>query len=601
MQSEDTDITWEWDFSSVEQYPLHQRDLEIHKAAYKGNVALVASILDSTSAATDIDARNIHYCTPLHLAIRADHGSIVRLLLNAGADTTLKDDIDSAYFVSLSALDLAAWLGNQNALTALLDHGVTIPASSLRFSASGNYVACLALILEKLGDRNFCDISRLAGVQFAMERAALRWHVEALEMLLTYDKIFTDAASLEGTGKALGRALIYALYDYDCDDRCRPPVVCCPLDKRVSSIMESLVKAGADVNTRDDQDRYSSAFWACLHLPTVPRDVVRFLLDNGLRVDTMSLDESSPLCGIICDTNDDTSLLEDLITAGASVTDTDQEGYTPLHLVAHVSFAKLLIANGADVFAKTPQGETPLHTACERGNIPLVKLLLAHDASVHDLTSGFNHRAAFGWTPLLFAVDSLFWSSDSTLDERLQLVQLLHIHGADVHITAPDGLTALHRAVQCGNEKLVRYLIDSGVDARAKTLFGTTTLHCASKFTKPEDEVRATSIINMLLEHGAELNAIDQKGQTVLLISVARPETDELFSPTVCNPLLEKGAETTTSNAEGETAKDIVNESYWWTFGEDRLVRKKSPSARVASSGRGRGWGRGRGASGRVV
>jgi hypothetical protein len=105
----------------------------------------------------------------------------------------------------------------------------------------------------------------------------------------------------------------------------------------------------------------------------------------------------------------------------------------------------------------------------------------------------------------------------------------------------------------------------------------------------------------MLLEHGAELNAIDQKGQTVLLISVARPETDELFSPTVCNLLLEKGAETTTSNAEGETAKDIVNESYWWTFGEDRLVRKKSPSARVASSGRGRGWGRGRGASGRVV
>jgi len=583
----------------MEQYPLHDSDCEIHTAAYKGDVALVTSILENnTTATTNIDARNRNDCTPLHLAIRADHGSVVQLLLEAGSDPTIKDDIEPAYCVSLSALDLAAWLGQPNALAALLDHDISISPSTLFFAASKNHVDCLALILEKHGTRDFSDMSRLEAVRLAIERAALCWHEEAFELLLDYYHArFPDPIRLNGNGAALGKALICALYDYDCDDRCRPPAVCCPLDKSLSSIMKSLVKAGADVNTRDDQGRHSTAFWACLHMPHVPRDVVRFLLENGLHVHHVSPDQDSPLCGIISDANDDPSLVEDLISAGASVSGTNEDGYTPLHLAAHVSFAEVLIANGADISARTPQGQTPLHTACEHGNISVVKLLLTHGANVHDVTSGKSHRSDIGWTPLLFAVGFYsysWWYCSNKLEERLQLVQLLHSHGADLHISASDGFTALHRAAQCGNEKLVRYFIDSGADVCAKTTSGTTALHYVSEITLPADEAKATSIIGMLLEHGAEVNAMNQEGKTPLLNSVAAVThaSEFQFSPAVCNLLLEKGAERTASNVDGKTMVDMVNDSHRWIFGEDGLVRKKPPPVHVAPN-RGRGRGRG--------
>jgi ankyrin repeat protein len=251
MQNEDTntdDAYYEEDIPSVEQDPLHDNDPPIHKASYKGDIALVTSLLDNGTATKDINTRNIRaYCTPLHLAIRADHGSIIRLLLKAGADSTLEDEIEPCYFVSLSALDLAAWLGKQNALTALLDHEISIPASSLLVSASRNRAACLALILKKLGDRDFSDMSRLEAIRQAINSAALCWHVEAFELLLEYYQTFPDSVRLQGNGGALGAALTCALYDYDCDNRCRPTVVCCPIDDRLSSILESLVKAGADV------------------------------------------------------------------------------------------------------------------------------------------------------------------------------------------------------------------------------------------------------------------------------------------------------------------------------------------------------------------
>jgi ankyrin repeat protein len=597
MQNEDTntdDVCYEEDIPSVEQDPLHDNDPPIHKASYKGDIALITSLLDNGTATKDINTRNIRaYCTPLHLAIRADHGSIVRVLLQAGADPTLKDEIEPCYFVSLSALDLAAWLGQQNALAALLDHEISIPASSLLFSASRNRAVCLALILEKLGDRDFSDMSRLEAIRQAINSAALCWHVEAFELLLKYYQAFPDSVRLQGNGEALGAALTCALYDYDCDNRCRPPVVCCPIDDRLSSILESLMKAGADVNTRDDQGRHSSAFWACLHSPTVPRDVVRLLLDNGLRVDSVSHNGNSQLSGIIRDTNDDPSLVEELIRAGASVADTDEDGYTPLHSVAHVSFAEVLVANGADVSARTPQGQTPLHTACKRGNLSVAKLLLAHGANVHDAVP------ENGWTPLLFAAGDTDGLYESTSEKCLQLVQLLRLHGANLHITGSDGLTALHKAAESSNKELVHYLIDCGVDIHAKTTCGMTPLHYASTVVTPHGGVETTSVVRMLLEHGADLNATDQAGQTSLMKSVAECSRLWGFSPTVCNLLLENGAEKAVCDAEGKTVADIINNSDSWIFGDDGLVREKPRPVYAASRGGGRG--RWRGVRGRGV
>jgi ankyrin repeat protein len=146
---------------SVEQWPLHDGDSAIHTASYNDDVALVTSLLDNDTATVGINTRDRGDCSPLHLAIRVDHGSVVQVLLKAGVDPTLKDDIEPCNGVSLSALDLAAYLGKQNALSALIHHRISIPASSLYLSASLNHAAYLILMLEQLGDHDFLDMSRL--------------------------------------------------------------------------------------------------------------------------------------------------------------------------------------------------------------------------------------------------------------------------------------------------------------------------------------------------------------------------------------------------------------------------------------------------------
>lgn len=85
--------------------PLESSDLPIHKAAYKGDIPLLASLVPLCE---DIDIRSACNCTPLHLAIRGNHGDAIQLLLSAGADPTLQDTLDTTMHPPFNAVDLAA-------------------------------------------------------------------------------------------------------------------------------------------------------------------------------------------------------------------------------------------------------------------------------------------------------------------------------------------------------------------------------------------------------------------------------------------------------------------------------------------------------------
>jgi ankyrin repeat protein len=65
----------------------------------------------------------------------------------------------------------------------------------------------------------------------------------------------------------------------------------------------------------------------------------------------------------------DTNIIDLLLTHGANVNDTDQEGNTPLHHIANCAYqtnaVKFLISRGADPSARNLKGDTPLHRAAE--------------------------------------------------------------------------------------------------------------------------------------------------------------------------------------------------------------------------------------------
>jgi hypothetical protein len=113
---------------SVEPFPLHDHDLPVHKAAYKSNNAEVTSLITSS---VNINARSIFKCTPLQLAIRGDHAETVRILLSAGADPALPNNIEPYMIAPFDAINGAAWLGARHALGALINFRVKTPSSAL--------------------------------------------------------------------------------------------------------------------------------------------------------------------------------------------------------------------------------------------------------------------------------------------------------------------------------------------------------------------------------------------------------------------------------------------------------------------------------------
>ena len=86
----------------------------LHDAASRGQLSLVAMLLDSRAAA---DAADVDGCTPLHYACYMGSTACVAVLLNAGASAATADNVDAG-----TALHFAAWKGDwPEIITMLLD------------------------------------------------------------------------------------------------------------------------------------------------------------------------------------------------------------------------------------------------------------------------------------------------------------------------------------------------------------------------------------------------------------------------------------------------------------------------------------------------
>lgn len=168
-----------------------------------------------------------------------------------------------------------------------------------------------------------------------------------------------------------------------------------------------------------------------------------------------------------------------------------------------------------------------IHDACRDGNVEAVRQLLATDPTFVDADD--EHR----WRPLFHAA----------LYGRLDVVKLLIANGADVAAHNGD---ALHYAAEVpGNKEIVRLLITYGAldahvrptDDLSRQFFAALFLGEASRVetllkrhpelaTQPDGRGDLpihhaarngdTQIVEILIDHGADVNAITERGHTVL-------------------------------------------------------------------------------------
>lgn len=180
------------------------------------------------------------------------------------------------------------------------------------------------------------------------------------------------------------------------------------------------------------------------------------------------------------------------LNLGADITSRDRLKRSPLHYATSrgsLELVKFLIDVGADVNAKDFMDILPLHNT---RNIEMVRLLVEYgaDLSVKEGVSDF---------PIL--------NNFIDCSDNLEIFKFLIPLGIDVNASDSDGYTTLHRIADsnCNLSRLVDIMVLHGADINAKNKFGETPLHIA---VKRENAI----LVKSIYKSGADTTIEDNKG-----------------------------------------------------------------------------------------
>ena len=164
----------------------------------------------------------------------------------------------------------------------------------------------------------------------------------------------------------------------------------------------------------------------------------------------------------------------------------------------HFQTADLLHHNGADLHVQGAFKSVPLHSAAGSGNFEMVQKLIEYGADI-------DARDEYEWTPL-------YWASRGLTSKDVPALRSLLECGADVNVRArtddnvgDDFTTPLHRASAYGAVEIVRLLLENGADVEAVNVAGKTVLQVVGKAPDGEvDQGRCDEVTRLLVEHGAK-------------------------------------------------------------------------------------------------
>lgn len=144
-----------------------------------------------------------------------------------------------------------------------------------------------------------------------------------------------------------------------------------------------LLEYGADVNTRDDDQR-TPLHWAATYGNPV---MVSYLLQVGAAVNIAQCDGFTPLHAATCLGHN--NVCKVLIQHGAEINRTDRDGWSPFHTAVcygHKSVVKTLLDAGASLSKLTNDEENVVHIAASSGKLEVLKLLVEQGADLNAVT-----------------------------------------------------------------------------------------------------------------------------------------------------------------------------------------------------------------------
>jgi ankyrin repeat protein len=239
-----------------------------------------------------------------------------------------------------------------------------------------------------------------------------------------------------------------------------------------------------------------------------------------------------------------------LLDAGADFRTPLPSGFTPLFFAVREGRAdvvKVLVDAGADVNepmrtkrnggGRAPaRGTSPLIMAVENGHFELARMLLEAGADPNDQRCGFTALHTMTWVRKPNRGDDPdgdpppIGSGNIT---SLQFVRELVAHGADVNarlergasgrgVLSRKGATPFLLAAKTDDVPLLRLLLELNADPKLTNVDGCTPLMAAAGIgtLAPGEEAgtedEAVDAVKLLLDLGADVNAVDKNGETAM-------------------------------------------------------------------------------------
>jgi ankyrin repeat protein len=318
--------------------------------------------------------------------------------------------------------------------------------------------------------------------------------------------------------------------------------------------VRSLLAKGADVNAAERDRQQTALMWAVSRRhPEVVKELLTrgasvnartrvrpltVMLDQGPRrsvktsmQDARQIEAGGSTALIFAAQTGDVESTRLLLAAGASVNDSSADGNSALvtaTFAGHGPVSAVLIESGADLNA-AGAGYSALHAAALRGDLATTRALLAKGANANArLTKGSPVRR-FGSQ----------WALPSTLKGATPL--LVAAACADHTLPLEDGTTPLVAAAGASVEKEAR-----PSDLERWNIIDNDTPQV------PRAEADAIAATTLLLDGGADVNAINGAGDTALHAAAAAGMTG------LIQLLADRGARVDVTNKAGQTPLDMT-------------------------------------------